>query len=320
MSFAKGKLIISLISKEPPEDKSGWTINSQKEGDVLSTWGLTNICLELILWTFKSFHTCSEKPKRSKCGSGGWRAAAPSPSTAVWVLLVLVPTRGWLWWFINDRGNKVPFVKVILFGFFLLGKFAFKSFVVKRLVLRQVRAIPTGHGKGWWLCPGHGATGIGHGGHEQRSCFCVSLLLDEKPQEKSCAVVQSYRLDPVTSRHDSSISRAPPLRPLASVLFKGSSFKASSLGLPTRFVMFYGRVCLLFVCVPPRMAPWSRLSSRGCVPGRGPCLAPLSARRRSSHGQTGLMGGWCLSQSWGAQIIFQASFLAVPPKPTFAQL
>lgn len=181
MSFAKGKLIKSLISKEPPEDKSGWTINPQKEGDVLSTWGLTNICLELILWTFKSFHTCSERPKWSKCGSRGWREAAQSPSTAVWVLLVSVPTMGRLWWFINVKGNKVPFWK----AFFSFRKICFQVFCCEKGVFETCQSYSHGARGGWrpGLCPEHRATGVGHGrprAVELLQCLCYLLRNTKK--------------------------------------------------------------------------------------------------------------------------------------------
>lgn len=98
----------------------------------------------------------------------------------------------------------------------LLGKCAFKSFAVKGVVLRRVRAGPEGDGRG--RAQSTEPQGRDTGGHEQRSCFGASLLLAEKPQEKLCAKAQSYRLDPVTSKHDSGISTAPPLRTPASVL------------------------------------------------------------------------------------------------------
>lgn len=169
MSFAKGKSIKSLISEEPPEDKSGWTINFQKEGDVLSTWGLTNIYLELILWTFKSFHTCSERPKWSKCGSRVWREAAQSPSTAVWVLL-WYQQQEWLWWFINIKDNIVPFLKVF-FQVFGCGKGGFE----------MGRSWSHGARGRWWMGLHALGTGIGH-----RRLQAAKLLPAEKPQEILC--------------------------------------------------------------------------------------------------------------------------------------
>lgn len=222
MSFAKGKLIKSLISKEPPEDKSGWTINSQKEGDVLSTWGLTNICLELILWTFKSFHTCSERPKWSKCGSRGWRKAAQSPSTAVWVLLVSVPATGWLWWFINVKDNTVPFLEVFAFR-----KIRFQVICCERGGFETGQSWSRGARGGWWPwpCPEHGATGTGHGRpRAAKVLWCLFVACRKSPGKVVC---NSAKLS-VGSCHFQTQLR----------YFKGSSFEDSGFGPPTRLSCF----------------------------------------------------------------------------------
>lgn len=91
---------------------------------------------------------------------------------------------------------------------------------MKGVVLRRVRAGPVGpeevDGRG--RAQSTEPQGRDTGGHERRSCFGASLLLAENPPEKLCAIVQSYRLDPVASKHNSGISRAPPLRTPASVL------------------------------------------------------------------------------------------------------
>lgn len=103
--------------------------------------------------------------------------------------------------------------------------------------------------------------------------------------------------------------------------------------------MFYERVCLIF-CLRPsvRGALEPPEQSRGHVlggAGGSSCLAPRLAPlllalcrlpavpcRAVSlrQGPEALTGGWCLPQPRGAQIVFQASFLYMPPKPTFAQL
>lgn len=83
------------------------------------------------------------------------------------------------------------------------------------------------------------------------------------------------------------------------------------------FVMFYDRVCFMFVCVPPRTAPWNQLKQPRSCPGRGSRGPPSPLSVCLSVCPAALTGAGACP---GPEEHRPPSVLPVPPEPTFAWL